>query len=290
MLLIGGAVFVLISVVVGYLLEGGHIEALMQPYELLIIGGAAVGSVMVSTPVSVLKDTLKQLQRLMTPGPGREDYTKLLAMLYQLFRLVQQTGVMALEPHVDDPAQSTILGKYPYFLKRHGSVSFLADSVKVMIIGGIPPHDFEYLMTEDLDVRQKEELHPSAALAKVGDALPGLGIVAAVLGVVITMGAIDGPASELGHKVGAALVGTFIGILASYGFVQPLAGSLELRVHDEGQFDQCIKGGLLAVSKGLAPALAIEFARRIIPEHVRPSFEETELACKAARTEAQQAA
>jgi len=290
MLLIGGALFVLISVVMGYLLEGGHIEALMQPYELLIIGGAAIGSVLVSTPVTILKATLKQMQRLMTPGPSRDDYTKLLAMLYQLFRLVQQTGVMALEPHVDDPPQSTILGKYPYFLKRHGSVAFLADSIKVMIIGGILPHDFEYLMTEDLDVRQKEDLHPSHGLNKLGDALPGLGIVAAVLGVVITMGAIDGPASELGHKVGAALVGTFIGILASYGFVQPLAGSLELRVHDEAQYDLCIKGGLLAVSKGLAPALAIEFARRIIPEHVRPSFEETEQACKAARAEVQQAA
>jgi len=290
MLLIGGAVFVLISVVMGYMLEGGHIEALIQPYECMIIGGAAIGSILVSTPMAILKDTLRQLQRLLSPGPSRDDYTKLLAMLYQLFRLVQQTGVMALEPHVDDPSQSTILGKYPYFLKRHGSVSFLADSVKVMIIGGIPPHDFEYLMTEDLDVRQKEELHPSAALNKVGDALPGLGIVAAVLGVVITMGAIDGPASELGHKVGAALVGTFLGILASYGFVQPLAGSLELRVHDEGQYDQCIKGGLLAVAKGLAPALAIEFARRIIPEHVRPSFEETEQACRAARSEAQAAA
>src|SRR5262249_28170461 len=153
---------------------------------------------------------------------------------------------------------------------------FLSDSIKIMIVGGISPFDFELLMSEDLDVRHKEELLPSAAIAKVADALPGLGIVAAVLGVVITMGAIDGPASELGHKVGAALVGPFIGILLSYGFMSPISTSLEHRVHDEGYLEQCIKAGILATAKGLAPSLAVEFARRAIPEEVRPSFEETE--------------
>lgn len=283
MLLIVGALVVTLSVISGFILEGGKPAALLQPYELLIIAGAAIGSVIVSTPMAVLRSTIKQLSRLMSPGPTRKEFGELLAMMYQLFRVVQQTGVMALEPHMDDPKQSSILSKYPKFLARHGTLAFLSDSIKIMIVGGISPFDFELLMSEDLEVRHKEELLPSAGLAKVADALPGLGIVAAVLGVVITMGAIDGPASELGHKVGAALVGTFIGILLSYGFMSPIATSLEHRVNDESYLEQCIKAGILATAKGLAPSLAVEFARRAIPEEVRPTFEETEELCKATR-------
>jgi chemotaxis protein MotA len=290
MLLFVGAAVVVLSVLGGYMWEEGKLLALNQPAEFLIIGGAAVGTMLVSTPVLVLKDIVAQLKRLLSPAPTKDDYGKLLAMLYELFRLVQQTGVMALEAHVENPSESTVLRKYPSFLARHHAVHFLADSVKVMIVGGISPYDLELLMNEDLDIQHKEAVLPSATLAKTGDALPGLGIVAAVLGVVNTMGAIDGPASELGKKVGGALVGTLIGILLSYGFVQPLAQSLEQRVHDEANVNQCIKAGLLAVSKGLAPALAIEFARRIIPEEVRPSFEETEALCRATRGDAQAAA
>jgi chemotaxis protein MotA len=290
MLLFVGAAIVLLSVLGGYMWEEGKLLALSQPAEFLIIGGAAIGTMLVSTPVLVLKDILAQLKRLLSPAPTKDDYGKLLAMLYELFRLVQQTGVMALEAHVENPADSTVLRKYPSFLGRHHAVHFLADSVKVMIVGGISPYDLELLMNEDLDIQHKEAVQPSATLAKTGDALPGLGIVAAVLGVVNTMGAIDGPASELGKKVGGALVGTLIGILLSYGFVQPLAQSLEQRVHDESNYNQAIKAGLLAVSKGLAPALAIEFARRIIPEEVRPTFEETEALCRATRGDAQAAA
>src|SRR5262249_24986344 len=290
MILYVGAAVVLVSVLGGFLIEGGKVGALLQYAEFLIIGGAAAGSLLVSTPMGVLREIVGQLKRLTTPAPTKDDYGKLLAMLYELFRLVQQTGVMALETHVETPKESPILSKYPTFLAKHHAVHFLADSVKVMIVGGISPFDLELLMNEDLDIQHKEAVLPSATLAKTGDALPGLGIVAAVLGVVNTMGAIDGPASELGKKVGGALVGTLIGILLSYGFVQPLSQSLEQRVHDEGNYNQCIKAGLLAVSKGLAPALAIEFARRIIPEEVRPSFEETEALCRATRGDAQAAA
>jgi chemotaxis protein MotA len=152
-----------------------------------------------------------------------------------------------------------------------------------MIVGGISPHDFEALMTEDLEVRHRDALQPSAALAKVGDSLPGLGIVAAVLGIVITMQAIDGPPEEIGHKVGAALVGTFLGILLSYGFVGPVATLMEHRVHEEGFYDQCIKAGLLATYKGCAPAIAVEFSRRAIPEEVRPTFEQAEQVCRGTR-------
>jgi chemotaxis protein MotA len=169
-------------------------------------------------------------------------------------------------------------------------VAFLADSARVIIVGGISPHDFDHLMYEDLEVRHREALMPSGTLAKVADALPALGIVAAVLGVVITMQAIGGPVEEIGHKVGAALVGTFLGVLLSYGFVQPVATSMEHRVQEEQNVEQAIKAGLLALHKGFAPAIAVEFARRVIPEDVRPTFEETEQLCRDARTESQAAA
>jgi chemotaxis protein MotA len=163
-------------------------------------------------------------------------------------------------------------------------VDFLADSVKVLIVGGIAAHDLEALMDEDLKAHHDEAVRPAAALTKMGDALPGLGIVAAVLGIVITMGHIDGPPAEIGHHVGAALVGTFLGILLSYGMAQPIAAAMEQRIAEEAYYCICIKAGLLAVYKGNPPAIAVEFARRVLPHAVRPSFNETEQFCRAATT------
>jgi chemotaxis protein MotA len=207
-------------------------------------------------------------------------------MLYQVFKQVQQGGVMSLEPHFEDPSKSPILTRYPKFLDRHESLDFLADSVKIIIVGGIAAHDLEALMDEDLKAHHDEARRPAAALTKIGDALPGLGIVAAVLGVVITMGHIDAPAAEVGAHIGAALVGTFLGILMSYGFVQPVATALEARVNEDSYYNICIKAGLLAVYKGNPPAIAVEFARRVLPHSVRPSFDETEKFCKAASSAA----
>jgi chemotaxis protein MotA len=286
MLLLGGMLFITAAVVGGYLMEGGNLLLLNQPAEFVIIGGAALGILLVSYPMEVVKELVHQTKRLMTPAPTREDYRDLLVMLYQLFRVVQSTGVMALETHFDSPEQSTVLSKYPKFLKRKSSVAFLADSARVIIVGGISAHDFEHLMYEDLEVRHRTGVMPSQALMKVGDALPGLGIVAAVLGVVLTMQAIDGPVTEIGHKVGAALVGTFLGILLSYGFAQPVATIMEHRVTEELGIEQCIKAGILAIHKGFAPAIAVEFARRVVPDDVRPTFEETEKLCRSARSEA----
>jgi chemotaxis protein MotA len=290
MLIFVGALVVIGAVLGGYTWEGGAIHLLNQPAEFLVIGGAAVGILVTSTPMPILKALVTQFKRLLTPAPGRKEFAELLVMQYQLFRVVQSTGVMALESHFDNPAQSPVLSKYPNFLKRHESLAFLADSARVIIVGGISPHDFEALMYEDLEVRHKEAMLPQATLLKVGDAMPGLGIVAAVLGVVITMQAIDGPPSEIGHKVGAALVGTFLGILLSYGFIQPLAAIMEHRVEEELVIDHCLKAGILAIHKGFAPAIAIEFARRVIPEEARPSFDETEKLCRAARGDASAAA
>ncbi|MCC7044673.1 MAG: flagellar motor stator protein MotA, partial [Acidobacteria bacterium] len=274
MLLFGGLIAVIVCVLGGYLWHGGHLMLLFQPAEFLIIVGAAIGVLLAGTPMGILHELVTQMKRLLTPAPGRKDYTDLLVMMYQLFRVVQATGVMALEPHLDDPKQSTILSKYPKFLQRHSSMAFLADSARVIIVGGISPHDFESLMYEDLEVRHKESMAPAHTVTKIGDAMPALGIVAAVLGVIVTMQAIDGPPSEIGHKVGAALVGTFLGILLAYGFFQPIATALEHRVEEELQVEHCIKAGILAVHKGFAPAIAVEFARRVIPEEVRPSFDE----------------
>jgi chemotaxis protein MotA len=281
-LLIAGLGVVVVAVIGGYLMAGGSLLVLVQPSEFVVIGGAAIGSLLVSTPKVVLMNTVAQIKAAMGGGTGRQDYADLLAMLYQVFKQVQQGGVMSLEPHFEDPAKSPLLTRYPKFLARHEAVDFLADSVKVIIVGGIASHDLEALMDEDLKAHHDEALRPAAALTKIGDALPGLGIVAAVLGVVITMGHIDGPASEVGHHIGAALVGTFLGILMSYGFVQPIAGALETRVQEDSYYCVCIKAGLLAVYKGNPPAIAVEFARRVLPHSVRPSFEETEKFCKAA--------
>jgi chemotaxis protein MotA len=283
MLLIVGIVVVLASVVGGYTLAGGALMLLNQPAEFITIGGCAIGSLLISTTPRVLMQLVSQVKGLLGGGLKRSDFTDLLTMLYQLFRLIQQTGVMALESHFEDPSQSPILTKYPTFLSRHESVAFLADSVKVIIVGGMTPHDLEALMDLDMEVHHEDQRLPAAVLNRVGDALPGLGIVAAVLGIVITMQAIDGPPEEIGHHVGAALVGTFLGILLSYGFVQPIAASMEQRVADDSKYEACIKAGLLATFKGYPPAIAVEYARRVLPSEVRPTFDDTEKFCRALR-------
>jgi chemotaxis protein MotA len=284
-LLIVGFLIVLGGVVGGYLMAGGHMGVLWQPSEVVVIGGAALGSMLVSTPGSTLSMTVAQIKAAIAGGgKSKADYIDLLSMLYQIFKVVQQQGAMALESHFENTAQSPILSKYPKFLADHHALDFLSDSAKVIIVGGLASHDLEALMDEDLKVHHEEALKPSQALSKIADALPGLGIVAAVLGIVITMGHIDGPPEEIGHHVGAALVGTFLGILMSYGFVQPLSSRLEGAAGEDGYYCLCIKAGLLATYKGNAPAIAIEFARRVLPSDVRPTFNETEQFCRAATT------
>jgi chemotaxis protein MotA len=290
MLVIIGIVVVTVGVTGGYLIAGGDLLVLNQPSEFITIGGAAIGSLMISTPPAVLQNAIVQIKALLGAGTTKAEYSDLLAMMYEVFKQVQQSGVMSLEPHFENPSQSQLLLKYPKFLSRHDAVDFLADSVKVIIVGGIAAHDLEALMDEDLHAHHEEASRPAAALTKVGDALPGLGIVAAVLGIVITMGHIDGPPAEIGHHVGAALVGTFLGILLSYGFVQPIAGALETRLADESYYCVCIKAGLLAIYRGSPPAIAVEFARRVLPHSVRPSFAETEQFCRAVTAAGKQAA
>ena len=274
-----GAIVVLGGVLTGFVLEGGHIMALNQPMELLIIGGAAMGALLISTPLPVLKGIISQTKGAISSGLQKQDYLDLLVMMFEIFNVARKDGLIGLENHVEHPQESEILKRYPKFLKNHHAVAFFADTMRVIISGAVQPHDLEDLMDGDIEVLHEEEERPSDALNSTADSLPGLGIVAAVLGVVITMAAIDGPPAEIGHKVAAALVGTFLGILGCYGFVGPLAASLKHRLNDGKQYLACMKHALLAFHKGVAGVIAVEFARRSLYAEVRPEFIELETAC-----------
>jgi chemotaxis protein MotA len=277
-----GAVVVLGGVVGGFAIEGGPVLLLIQPAELLIIGGAAVGSLLIATPLKVLKGLASRLPGVVKGvGPSRASYLEVLTLLYEIFLNARKNGYIALEQDLFNPPESTIFSKYPAFLKNHHALVFLCDSVKLLVDGSVSPPQLEEMMTAELDTHHEEGARHPGIVSKVGDSLPGLGIVAAVLGVVITMQAINGPPEEIGHKVAVALVGTFVGILLCYGFVQPLAMNLEALGQDEAKFLECIKAGVLAFANGSAPIVAVEFARRVIFSYDRPSNADMEAACKA---------
>lgn len=279
MFIIIGAVIVIGSIITGYVLEGGHILALFQPYELLIIGGAAFGSMVIANPMNVIKSMISQITGLFGATYGKKDYQDLLVMMFEIFNIARKDGLIGLENHVEHPEESEIFKRYPKFLKNHHAINFFADTMRVIISGAVQPTDLEDLMDNDIEALKEEELHPSHSLNTVSDSLPGLGIVAAVLGIVITMGAIDGPPEEIGHKVGAALVGTFLGILTCYGFLGPISSNMKFRVNENMQYISCMKHALLSFNKGVAGVIAVEFARRTLFADVRPSFIELEEAC-----------
>jgi len=283
MLAIVGLVIVIGCVLGGYLMHHGNLAVLNQPHEFIIILGAAIGSLVASTPMPVLKALLSQLIGLFGSPPGKAQFLRLLTLMFELFQLAQKAGLLGWEEHVNDPHKSSIFKKYEEFLKNHHAVHFMTDTMKVIVSGSADPHDLEGLMDADLEVMHSEEGKAPAALSSVSDALPGLGIVAAVLGIIITMGHIDGPPAEIGMNVASALVGTFLGILMSYGVLGPLASAINHRNAEIHKYVECIKFGLLAHAKGVAPGIAVEFARRSIPEHVRPGFEELESACRASK-------
>jgi chemotaxis protein MotA len=280
-----GIAVVGVAVIGGFLMEGGHLLVLFQPAEFLIIGGAAFGAVLIGNGPTVLKTLFSQLLTLQKSGPSKRDYLDLLVMLYELLNVARKDGIVALESHIEHPEDSAIIKKYPSFARNHHAVEFLADTMRLIISGsGVQPHDLESLMDIDLETHHEEKSKPFKVLQVTGDSLPGLGIVAAVLGIVITMGAIDGPPEEIGHKVGAALVGTFLGVLLSYGFVQPLANNLSNKMDEQGRYYIALKQVLLAFHKGSVAAIAVEFARRSIYSDVRPGFTELEEACRSTKS------
>ncbi len=283
MLVLIGAAVVLGSVLGGFIMHGGEVMALNQPSEFIIIGGAALGGMLISTPLSTLKKIISQSAKIFNPGYGKQDYLDVLVMMYEVFNVARKDGLVGLENHIEHPNDSDIFKRYPTFLKNHHALAFFSDTMRVIISGSVQPHDLEELMDTDIEATHEEELQPGNALSTTADALPGLGIVAAVLGVVITMGAIDGPPEEIGHKVAAALVGTFLGVLGCYGFVGPLASNLKNHTLHDFQYLTVMKHALLSFHKGVAGVIAVEFARRTLPDVVRPGFVELEEACNAAK-------
>ncbi|MFQ6008457.1 MAG: flagellar motor stator protein MotA [Candidatus Zixiibacteriota bacterium] len=283
MLIFVGIIVVLGGVLTGFVLEGGQLLALNQPLELLIIGGAATGALLISSPLPVLRGLISQVKGVIGGSFTKKDYLDLLVMMSEIFNVARKDGLIGLENHIEHPHDSEIFKRYPKFLKNHHAVKFFVDTIRVIISGSVQPHDLEDLMDGDIAALHEEESRSADALASTADALPGLGIVAAVLGVVITMSSIDGPPEEIGHKVAAALVGTFLGVLGSYGFVGPLAASLKHRLNDNRQYLNCMKHALLSFHKGVAGAIAVEFARRTLYAEVRPDFTELEKACNEAK-------
>jgi chemotaxis protein MotA len=209
-------------------------------------------------------------------------YLDALKMLYELFQVARKDGLVAIESHIEDPDKSAIFKKYPKVLHEHHAMEFLCDSLRLVLVGSVPPHDLDALMDGEMDVHHEQDNKPASALQKVGDALPGIGIVAAVLGIVVTMAAISGPVEVIGEKVGAALTGTFMGVLLAYGFLNPLSTAMEHNNSEEARFFAFFKASVVAFAKGFAPIVAVEFARRAIYSKARPTFQEMETACKQA--------
>ncbi len=281
MLTLFGIIFGLGCVIGGFIMEGGNPASLFIPAEYVIIAGCAAGTLVAMATPRVLK-RLGALFGILMKGDtsSKAKYLELLTMLYDLFQVTKKEGLLGLEAHVEDPHKSEIFSKYPAFLANHHAMAFLCDTVKIIITSNLPAHDLEALMDADIDTHHAEQQQPIAVLQKVSDALPGLGIVAAVLGIVITMGAIDGPAAEVGHKVAAALVGTFLGLLMSYGIFNPIATQMELVTQAESRYYQVMKTALVAFWKMLPALVAVEFARRTIENDQRPTFRELEEACR----------
>jgi chemotaxis protein MotA len=283
MISIIGLIVVLGAVLAGYMMHHGNLAVLNQPHEFVIIIGAAVGSLVVGTPMKTIKAMMAQLKGILGPRPGKKEFLELLTLQYELFQLAQRSGLLGWEEHVNDPNKSSIFAKYPSVLKNHHALEFMTDTMKIIVSGSADPHDLESLMDADIDTVHAEEAKAPAAMNSVADALPGLGIVAAVLGIIITMNHIDGPPAEVGMSVASALVGTFLGILLSYGVLGPLATAMGHLNAEFGKLTECIKYGLLAHAKGVSPSIAVEFARRSVNTTERPTFDELEKACRAAK-------
>jgi chemotaxis protein MotA len=277
-----GLLFAFVAILGGFGMAGGPIHTLIQPAELLIIGGAAVGTLLAAAPGKmrgrILGTFVKAFRGSM---PTREEYLELLKLQYEVFSFIRRNGAVALDDHVANLAESPIFSKYPSFLGRPEAVEFFRDALKQIVNGTATAEELDVLLEAELETHHEETALPVALLQKTGDSLPGLGIVAAVLGIVITMGSLDGGPQEIGHNIAAALVGTFLGILFCYGLMQPIATNVELQEVANGKYLRCIKEGVVASARGSAPLVAVEFGRKAIFSDERPSGDETDAACRA---------
>ncbi|MBV8211450.1 MAG: flagellar motor stator protein MotA [Burkholderiaceae bacterium] len=277
MFIIVGYVLVLGAVFGGYAMEGGAFHVLLQPIELLIIAGAATGAFVTGNSTKVLGATLRALPKLLQGSKyTKARYLALMALLFDILTKVRKEGMMAIESDVDEPAKSPLFQKHPSVGADHHLVEFITDYLRMMVSGNMNPLEIENLMDQEIDTHHHEAMAPSHALQKAGDGLPAFGIVAAVMGVVKTMASVGQPPPVLGEMIAAALVGTFLGILISYGFVGPLAQLLEQKVDEATKELNCVKATLLASLQGYAPAVAVEFGRKILYSTERPTFVELE--------------
>jgi chemotaxis protein MotA len=283
MFFIIGSITVLASVAGGYLANGGHMNVLWQPFELLIILGAAVGGFITANRKPVLTASGKAVASLLKAEKyDKKAYLDLLSLLYHVFKLAKTKGALALEQHVENPEESTLFAQYPKFQHDHHAQVFLCDYLRLLTLGTDNHHEMETLMDEEIETHHEEQHAVYGAIQAVADGLPALGIVAAVLGVIHTMGSITEPPAVLGELIGGALVGTFCGVLFAYGFVGPIASSVKARGDAETRYFLCMKAGILAYMQGYAPAVAVEFARKALNTDVRPTFYEVEEAVEAA--------
>ena len=286
-----GILLVFASVIGGFLMEKGQILVLLQPAELLIIAGAGTGTLLAANPAHIIKAIAGALGGVLKGSPfNKERYLSTLKMMYQFLNKVRKEGLLSVEMDVEKPEDSSIFKNYPEFLADHHAREFVCDTLRMAITGGVEPFDMDQMMELDMDVHHHEATQPVSSLSTVADALPGLGNVAAVLGVVITMGSLGGPQEEIGRKVAAALVGTFLGILLCYGVVGPLSSNMAKTADAHNEYLHVLRVLILSFLKGSAPMIAIEMGRRAIPAHVRPSFDEMEKSCKNHAAGAEQAA
>lgn len=281
MFVIIGTIVVLGGVLGGFTLAGGSVVLLLHLSEFIIIGGSMIGTLLISTPTSLLIKICKKSLECISGGKiNKNTYLEVLKLLYELFVIIRKDGMLSLESHIENASKSEIFKKYPSVLKDTHLLLFITDSLRLIVLNEVPPHDLEMLIDVDIELHHHDGTKPGMILQKVGDALPGLGIVACVLGIMITMQAISGPPEEIGYKVAAALVGTFLGIFLSYGFISPLATKMDMINDDDSRIYNVIKSGIISAAKGFSPIVSAEFARRNISSDFRPSFLEMEIFLK----------
>jgi chemotaxis protein MotA len=276
-----GSSIVIACVIGGFLLEHGNLAVLFQPVELLIIGGAAVGGFIIASPMKVIKAVFAGIMKMLTgKGYTKADYLEALTMLGEVFYKIRKEGLVSVEGDVDNPRESVIFTKYPTFFKNHHALDLVVDTLRTVMTTKIEPNELEALIDAELESHHEELSAPSKSVATVADSLPGLGIVAAVLGIVLTMGKISEPPDVLGKSIGAALVGTFLGVLLCYGFVGPMAKNMEHSASEELQYLSVLKMAIVAFVSGAAPQVAVEFGRRVVPAVDKPAFTEVEEALR----------
>ena len=282
MLLIVGCATVIFCVFGGYVLNNGHLGVLWQPFEFLIILGAAAGGLITGNTAVVLKQIGKELGHLAAgPKYKKDHYLELLTMMFQVFKIAKTKGLLALEQHIEKPEDSPLFQQFPKFYADHHAVAFLCDYLRLMSLGADNPHELSDLLDEELEVHHHHYTRVAAAIQQIADGIPALGIVAAVLGVIHTMGAITEPPEVLGHLIGGALVGTFFGVFMAYGFVGPIANGMNAVYASEFAYFKAMKAGLVAHLGGYAPAISVEYARKGLPDEFKPSFQEVEEATAA---------